>query len=171
MPRCPKRCINACIPSGLLTWKSQNMFGSGTFVRGWRLWLRFMLGNLIGSRMKKTGRSLKTKSWLPSSVKSFIAHPRTSRTVSLDPFSPATVEIRHNTFVLFPIPVKNLASVRSLASCVTSNSPQAPAAFAWTLLQKVREGQGRAIGGELTGTKHDLVHEETERHGRNGVVP
>lgn len=91
-----------------------------------------MLGNLIGSRTKNTGKSLKTKSWLPSWVKSFIAHPRTSRTVSADPFSPPTVEIRKSPGVFFPTPVKKSASVMSEMSWVTSHSPQAPAALACT---------------------------------------
>lgn len=41
------------------------MSALGAFVCGWRLWDRFMEGNLIGSRMKKTGVLLKTESWFP----------------------------------------------------------------------------------------------------------
>lgn len=110
-----------------------------------------MEGNLIGSLIKNTGlyyvkqgriqscrrlltRSLNTKSWLPSSVKSLIAHPLISRTVSDDPFSPATVDNRAKVFVFFPTPHKKAADVMCDRSCVTSNSPQAPAAFACTTL-------------------------------------
>jgi hypothetical protein len=93
------------------------------------------LGHYLGSLSReKIIRLLEIgKGFLPQHLH-FMAHPRTSRTVSLAPFSPATVEIRMSTLVFFPGPFKNLASVRSLASCVTSNSPQAPAALAWTLL-------------------------------------
>jgi len=61
--------------------------------------------------MKKTGRSFPTISQFPSSVKNFSAHPRMSRTVSEDPFDPATVEIRARTLVFFPILFRKLADV------------------------------------------------------------
>ena len=47
---------------------------------------------LIGSRVKEIGRSLNANSWSPSPVKERNAQPCTSRTVSLELFSPATVE-------------------------------------------------------------------------------
>lgn len=115
---------------GIIDMEFQNMLLSGTKVLRCLLWLRFMLGNLIRSRKKKTGRSLKTKSWLPSWVKNLSDQPRTSRTVSLDPFSPTTVEMRVNTFVSVPTPLRNLASVRSETSSRTSKVPQGPAALA-----------------------------------------
>jgi len=83
-------------------------------------------------------RSLKTKSWFPSSVKNFTAHPRISLTVSADPFSPATVEIRARVLVFFPTPHRNAAEVMCDMSWVTSNSPQAPAALAWTTRSGIR---------------------------------
>jgi hypothetical protein len=92
----------------------------------------------MGSLMKKTGRLLNTKSWFPSSVKSFMDQPRISRTVSAAPLSPAVVEIRPRRGVFFPLPLRNLASVISERSSVTSNSPHAPAAFAWTTRSGMR---------------------------------
>ena len=80
--------------------------------------------------MKKTGKSLPTKSQLPSSVKNFNAKPRISRTVSDDPLAPATVESLARTLVFLPTSLKRLADVMWVISCVTSNSPHAPAAFA-----------------------------------------
>lgn len=77
---------------------------------------------------------LKTKSWLPSCVKNFIAQPRTSLSVSTEPRSRATVEIRSITGVVVPMPLRNLADVMSEMSWVTSNVPKAPAAFACTTL-------------------------------------
>jgi hypothetical protein len=60
--------------------------------------------------------------------------PLMSRTVSEEPFSPATVESRAKVFVFFPTSHKNFAEVIFDMSWATSNSPQAPAAFAWTTL-------------------------------------
>ena len=114
------------------------MVASGTLVCGCFLWALFIDGNLIGSLMKNTGRSLNTKSWLPSSVKILIAKPRMSRRVSLAPFSPATVETRARTGVFLPTPVRKLHEVMSEMSCVTSYSPHAPAAFEWTARSGIR---------------------------------
>ena len=77
-----------------------------------------------------------TISWFPSSVKNLTENPRTSRTVSALPFSPPVVLRRNKTGVFFPMPLRNLAEVRDDMSFVTSNSPHAPAAFAWTTLQR-----------------------------------
>ena len=75
---------------------------------------------------------LKTKSWLPSSVNIFMAHPLTSLCVSAPPACGATVLTRSSTLLFLPTPFKNLALVRDEMSFVTSNSPQAPTARAWT---------------------------------------
>ena len=110
------------------------MVASAKFVWGCRLCVRFSEGNLIGSRTKKMGVLLNTKSWLPSSVKNFMANPRGSRTESGDPFSPPTVEMRARTGVSLPMPLRKSAEVRSEISCVMVNLPYAPAALAWTTL-------------------------------------
>lgn len=75
-----------------------------------------------------------TISWLPSSVKNLTAKPRTSRTVSALPLSPPVLLRRNRTGVFFPTPLRNLADVREEILFVTSNSPHAPAALAWTTL-------------------------------------
>ena len=80
-------------------------------------------GNFKGSRTKKIGVLLKTQSWFPTSVKSFMPHPRGSRTLSADPFSGPTVDILSKTGVSFPIPFKNAAEVMFEISCVTTNFP------------------------------------------------
>ena len=77
---------------------------------------------------------LKTKSWFPSCVKNFIAQPRGSLTVSAEPRSGPTVEIRSITGVVVPMPLRKLADVISEMSWVTSNVPKAPAALACTTL-------------------------------------
>jgi hypothetical protein len=87
--------------------------------------------------MKKTGRSLPTISQLPSSVNIFKANPLISLTVSADPFEGATVESLARTFVFLPTSLKRFAEVMCEISCVTSNSPHAPAAFAWTTLRSI----------------------------------
>lgn len=129
---------------------------SGRFVTGWRLWDLLTEGNLIGSLTKNTGcqnhwRSsgfkirqsqrtilLNTKSWLPSSVKIFIPQPRTSLTVSACPLSGPTVETLKSNLLFSPIPLRNLADVRCELSWVTSNSPHALAADAWTVRSGMR---------------------------------
>lgn len=63
--------------------------------------------------MKKTGRSLPTKSQLPSSVNILRANPRMSRVVSEDPFSPATVDRRARTLVFLPTLLRKAADVKS----------------------------------------------------------
>jgi hypothetical protein len=67
---------------------------------------------------------LKTQSWLPSSVYSFIAQPWMSREVSAEPACRPTVEMRVSTGVFLPRERK-LAEVRSEQSLVASNSPYA----------------------------------------------
>lgn len=58
---------------------------------------------------------------------------------------------RNKTGVFFPIPLRNLAEVRDDTSFVTSNSPHAPAAFAWTTLQRFgwleEDGMERGLHG------------------------
>lgn len=127
------------------------MVQSGRLVAGCLLWLLLRDGNLMGSRTKNTGLSnvrtgsvrfdgetltmwFPTISWLPCSVKNLTEKPRTSRTVSALPFSPPVVLRRNRTGVFLPTPLRNLAEVREEMSLVTSNSPQAPAALAWTTL-------------------------------------
>ena len=135
---------------------------SGLFVAGCLLWLRLSDGKRIGSRTKNTGCThlgqqivpldlsnvidgltiwFPTMSWLPSSVKNLTEKPRTSRTVSALPFSPPVVLRRHKTGVFFPAEFKKFAQVYwEMMGFVTSNSPQAPTAFAWTTLVRcVRE--------------------------------
>jgi hypothetical protein len=73
-------------------------------------------------------------SWFPSSVKNLTAKPRTSRTVSAAPRSPAVVLNLHRTGVFLPTPLRNFAHVYFEISLVTSNSPHAPEALAWTTL-------------------------------------
>lgn len=108
------------------------MFGEATCLAGLGLWLRFMDGNLMGSRMKNVGILLPTMSWLPSSVKIFMPHPRTSRVVSKWPGSGPVILRRQRTLDFLPIPLRNAASVNHELSWVTSSSPQAPAAPPWT---------------------------------------
>lgn len=76
-------------------------------------------------------------SWFPSSVKNLTAKPRTSRTVSAAPRSPAVVLNRQRTGVFFPTVFRNFAHVYLEMSLVTSNSPHAPEAFAWTTLRHI----------------------------------
>ena len=121
------------------------IFGSGRWVLGLLLCERFIDGNLIGSRTKKVGykyrqwlasllpRShpkartvlLNTQSRFPSSVYSFIPHPRTSREVSAEPLSGPTVETRSRTSVFFPTVLRKLADVMSVQSLVHSKKPYA----------------------------------------------
>jgi len=75
---------------------------------------------------------LNTKSWFPSSVKIFHEKPLTSLMVSALPLFAPTVEILEMTLLFLPIPFKKAAEVISELSWVTSNSPQAPTADAWT---------------------------------------
>jgi hypothetical protein len=65
----------------------------------------------MASWMKNTGMLLPTMSKLPSSVKNLVAKPRTSRGVSAEPRSPATVEKRTNTGVRFPFADRKEARV------------------------------------------------------------
>lgn len=84
-----------------------------------------------------------TISKFPSSVKNLTAKPRTSRTVSALPFSPPTVLRRKSTWVFLPRVPRNLAPVKDETSLfVTSNSPHAPTALAWTTLQQVSGWMG-----------------------------
>lgn len=83
--------------------------------------------------MPRTGLK-SNQSRLPSSVYNLKAAPLVSRTVSAEPFSPATVENRTKSRVVCPTPRRNLASVYLEMSLVTLNSPKAPAPFAWTYL-------------------------------------
>lgn len=121
------------------------MSGSTRLVLGCLLCDLFIDGNLIGSLMKKIGYTesggglrqlfkkfnrrrtvlLKTQSWFPSSVYSFMAQPWTSRAVSAEPRSSPTVETLRRTGVFFPTLFKKLAEVMSVQSLVTSNSPYA----------------------------------------------
>lgn len=57
-----------------------------------------------------------------------------SLTVSLEPFSPPTVETRVRMCVFLPTSDRNFASVKSETSSSTSKVPLAPAALACTLL-------------------------------------
>lgn len=57
-----------------------------------------------------------------------------SLTVSLEPFSPPTVEMRDRSGVFLPTWDRNFASVKSEISSSTSKVPLAPAALACTLL-------------------------------------
>jgi hypothetical protein len=50
--------------------------------------------------------------------------------VSEEPLEPATVEIRARTLVFLPTLLRKFVDVICEISCVTSNSPHAPAAFA-----------------------------------------
>lgn len=70
--------------------------------------------------IQKTGVLIPTMSQFPSSVKNFTAKPRTSRTESLVPLSPPTVEKRIKTGVWVPGFWRNLAQVRWEISAVTS---------------------------------------------------
>ena len=70
------------------------------------------LGNLIGSRTKKTGMLLNTKSWFPSSVNNFTANPLTSLTQSAAPLSGPTVETLIRALHFLPMPFKKAADVR-----------------------------------------------------------
>lgn len=71
-------------------------------------------GNLMASWMKKTGMLLPTRSKVPSVVQNFVAKPRVSRTVSVEPREPSTVEKRTKTGVLTSLP-RNAALVMWLA--------------------------------------------------------
>lgn len=66
---------------------------------------------------------LKTKSWFPSSVYIFMAHPCTSRVVSAEPASGPTVDTRRRTGVFLPTWPRKLADVMSEQSSVAVNSP------------------------------------------------
>ena len=68
---------------------------------------------------------LNTQSRFPSSVYIFMAHPCTSRTVSAEPRSGPTVEMRRRSGVVFPMALRKLAEVRSVQSWVHLNSPYA----------------------------------------------
>lgn len=96
------------------------------WVKGIDLSIAYMtsihIWELVGSRMKETGRSLNANSWSPSSVKERNAKPRTSRTVSLE-LSRRPRSITCSGFVFFPTPFRNLVSARPLLSCAASNFP------------------------------------------------
>ncbi len=62
MPRSPKSQVNWWVASGLREKKSQTLSGSWTFVYGSRFWEWMKSGNLSGSRMKKIGVLLPTRS-------------------------------------------------------------------------------------------------------------
>ena len=91
--------------------KSKIRFGSCRNVTGSGLSEWITSGNLIASRMKKTGRLLPTRSQLPSSVLNLTANPRGSRAASEESRPPITVEKRIVTGVCFPFSWKSLARV------------------------------------------------------------
>src|SRR5699024_12554715 len=81
---------------GFCDQKSHCMVLSRRPFSGRRFWDRMKCGNFMGSRTKKTGVLFPIRSKLPSEVKNFRAKPRTSRQVSGEPSSPATIEKRAN---------------------------------------------------------------------------
>ena len=88
--------------SGSSVQKSQLFCALRRLVRGSRFTAWFRSGNLSGSRKKKTGVLLPTRSQLPSSVYSLTAKPRMSRSASAAPRSPATVLKRAKRSVVLP---------------------------------------------------------------------
>jgi hypothetical protein len=68
MPRGENRFTSMCIDSGVCDMKSKIRAGSWRNVTGSGLSAWMTSGNLMASRMKKTPRSLPTRSQLPSSV-------------------------------------------------------------------------------------------------------
>ena len=60
--------VSMCVDSGTCEKKSKKRFESWRLVTGEGLSEWTMSGNLIASRMKKTGRSLPTRSQFPWSV-------------------------------------------------------------------------------------------------------
>ena len=100
-----------CIDSGVLHMKSKMRLGSWRNVTGSGLREWITSGNLIASRMKKTGRLLPTRSQLPSSVRNLTANPRGSRAASDESRPPMTVENRIVTGVFLPLVWKSLARV------------------------------------------------------------
>ena len=68
MPRSDIRMVTWCSDSGESDQKSHMAVGERRLVAGWRFWVRMKSGNLSGSRTKKTGVLLPTRSQLPSSV-------------------------------------------------------------------------------------------------------
>ena len=111
MPRGLKSQVSMCIDSGVRLMKSKIRFGSWRKVTGSGLSAWMTSGNLIASRMKKTGRSLPTRSQLPSSVLNLTAKPRGSRATSDESRPPMTVEKRMTTGVRLPFAWKSLARV------------------------------------------------------------
>ncbi len=68
MPRGDMVIVTWCSASGSSVQKSQLAWGLRMPVRGSRLMAWFRSGNFIGSRRKKTGVLLPTRSQLPASV-------------------------------------------------------------------------------------------------------
>ncbi len=87
--------------------------------------------------MKKTGVLLPTRSSLPSVVQNFTENPRTSRHVSGEPCSPATLEKRCSVSVVAP-GWNTAARVYAETSSVTVNVPKAPPPLAWTIRSGMR---------------------------------
>jgi len=92
---------------------TQNISGSFLLVWGFLLVAWTKSGYLAGSLMKKVGVLRRTQSKFPSSVFNLIAIPWTSRTVSAEPDSPATVENRTVASTWLPTCWKRFCDVMS----------------------------------------------------------
>ena len=84
------------------------------------------------------GVLLPTMSQLPCSVKNLSEKPRTSRSASAAPCSPATVDQRDSTSVCLPTSEKRSAQVYCVMSWVTVKVPCAPQPLACTTRSGMR---------------------------------
>src|SRR5258707_14558519 len=111
------------VDSGTPAKKSNARLGSCTLVMGDGLLAWTKSGNLIASRMKKTGRLLPTRSQFPWSVWNLTAKPRGSRAASGEPRKFITVENRTKTGVSLPGAAKSEAFVYFEKSVLATKTP------------------------------------------------
>src|SRR3981081_3561127 len=112
-----------CVDSGTPEKKSNARLASWTLVTGDGLLAWTKSGNLIASRMKKTGRLLATKSQCAWAVSHCTAKPRGSRAASGEPRKFITVENRTKTGVSLPGVAKSEALVYFEKSVLATKTP------------------------------------------------